>query len=141
MNHLTNLQKSFFYTQRLIDKCSTVFTTLVMTCSHQLGRLYKLFIIHAISVSNTESNGFLCSPDEVHAQQSLSRADGLFGPHSLIPNTHSLLIGSHLSAPHPGRFAEDDSVGLLHLRDLDVCALRETQRDRLRVRKKHCCLS
>lgn len=65
-----------------------------------------------------------CLPDKVHAQQCLARCDGLSGPNSLIPNTDSMVIGSHFSPPHPGRLAEDDSMSPLNLRDLDVCALQ-----------------
>lgn len=67
---------------------------------------------------------FQSSPDKVHAQQSLSGADGLSSPDCLIPNTDPLIVGSHFSPPHPGGFAEDDSMGLLHLWDLDVRALK-----------------
>lgn len=73
----------------------------------------------------------MCSPDQVHTQQSLSGDDGLSGPDRLVPDTDSLVIGSHFCAPHPSRFAEDNSMSLLHLRDLDVCALQVqmSQRD------------
>lgn len=72
----------------------------------------------------TVSKGFQCSPDKVHAQQSLSGSDRLSSPDSLVPNTDSLVIGSHFGPPHPGRLAQDDGVRLLHLRDLDICALQ-----------------
>lgn len=73
---------------------------------------------------------FFCSlPDEVHAQQSLSGRDGLPGPNGLVPDADALVVGSHFSTPHPGRFAEDDGVSLLHLRDLDVRALQRKMRE------------
>lgn len=75
-----------------------------------------------------------CSPDQVHAQQSLSRGDGLSGPDGLISDTDSLVVGSHFSPPHPGGLAKDDGMSLFHLRDLNVRAL---QKETSKCRRSH----
>lgn len=64
------------------------------------------------------------SPDKVHAQQSLFSVNSLSGPNSLIAYTDSQIVGSHFSPPHPGRLTENDGMGVLHLWNLDVCALQ-----------------
>lgn len=69
------------------------------------------------------------SPDKVHAQQSLFSVNGLSGPNSLIAYTDSLIVGSHFSPPHPGGLTENDGMGVLHLWDLDVCALQTQIRE------------
>lgn len=76
-----------------------------------------------------------CSPDQVHAQQSLSRGDGLSGPNGLISDADSLVVGSHFGPPHPGGLAEDDGMSPLRLRDLNVRAL---QKERGKCRRSHC---
>ena len=84
----------------------------------------KLFMSHTVFWITTTAKDVWCSPDQVHTKKGLSGGDGLSGPDRLIPNTDSLVIGAHFRAPHPSRFSKDDSVSLLYLRDLDVCALQ-----------------
>lgn len=78
---------------------------------------------HRLAQQKLGHTNTLLLPDKIHAQESLIPISTLSAPHRFIPNTHLMLIGTHLCPPQPGRLAQHDCISVLDLLYLYVCAL------------------
>ena len=86
-------------------------------------------MIYRCATTAAQIQGFkAASPEQVHSKEprdSVIVRIRAPAPDRLVADDDPALVGAHLGAPHPGWLAQDHGVGLGHLRDADVRALKK----------------
>lgn len=104
---------------------STALSAVLALSSASLEKLqsHRLMFYLRLAQQRLGHTNTLLLPDKIHAEKSLVPISTLSAPHRFIPNTHLMLIGTHLCPPQPGWFAQHDCISVWDLLDLYVCTL------------------